>query len=866
MQEKRERERERRRRIREDPVKREEQREKERQKYLKQKQNKVKKSINEMTPREQRKQRKKWRDNIRNFRLKRKQMDEETVTTPDHEVQIENPVHQQKPGRKKNYKILNRNKINRFRKTEKTKKQIEQLKRTAYRYKKRYQRLLKSVEKNKENTLMDVELTPVTKINTLINETQTHDSKKVQQVKKSLIFNEVVKKQLAESYTELKTEKTKRLFKKILNGRVVKKYNMKTALSTVIKYRKTPIFERNIGNKKKVSYLLRNRIQAFLESEINSRVCPGKKDCVTKNKDVKQKRFLCNTLKNLYREFIRLNPNIKLSYVFFCRARPFWITQMKVTDRDTCKCVTHANMELLVHGLYQNDIIFGKKVDDVIRDICCSDQSEACLLRQCETCKDSKPLYKEYDPTRPISYFQWISVKENYFDKKTKQMKQSKKIAKQPQQKKATEVVNIFSKKLELFMGHQARIIHQYNIHSKLKQDLKPSEIIIHCDFSENYGLKYAQETQSFHFGGARQQITLHTVVVYSSESKPKSFCTLSESLNHGPSAIWAHLEPIMVQYCDEGIDTIHFLSDSPTTQYRNKQMFAFLATQLYKCFPKIKRCTWNYQEAGHGKGAPDGIGGVCKRTADRCVAQGRDIPNFSTLVNILKECCPGVLFYTVSLEKIEQFSKIIENNCALISFKGTMKVHQVITNGMNKLWLRSLSCFICDTFCQHYELGVLQYTDPTASSSEDDTLDDTEIISNDVARAVESKIKVNVDDIYSSDDDELSLCLLKANAEKKTVKTGSYILVSLKSDKKHGSNYKYVAVCQSDIEDNEIKVAFLKLCDFQTKDLFKLKENDLSYLKKEQILQVLPEPKLVLKGCRVYYKFPTSIDVFECT
>lgn len=816
-----------------------------------------------MTPREQRQQRKKWKENIQNFRLKRKQMDNETAKPGP----VVNTVQQQKPGRRVNYRIFNRNKINRFRKTENIKKHIQKLKRMASKYKKRYQRLLKSVENNKEqqNDPMDTELTPVTKINTLINETQINDSKKVQQVKKVLIFNEVVQKQLAESYTEIKSEKTKRLFKKILNGRVIKRYNMKTALSTVMKYRKTPMFERKVGTKKKVADLLKSRIQAFLEADINSRVCPGKKDCVTKNKAVKQKRFLCNTLKNLYREFIRLNPNIKLSYVFFCRARPFWITQMKVTDRDTCKCVTHANMDLLVHGLYQNDIIFGKKVDDLIRDMCCSDQSEACLLRQCGTCKHSKPLYKEYDQSRLISYFQWISVKENYFDKKTKQMKQTKKIAKQPQQKKATELVIIFSKKIELFMGHQARIIHQHYIHSKLKQELKPSEIIIHCDFSENYGLKYAEETQSFHFGGARQQITLHTVVVYSSKTKPKSFCTLSESLNHGPPAIWAHLKPIIEEYCDEGIDTVHFLSDSPTTQYRNKQMFAFLAKQLTKCFPKIKRATWNYQEAGHGKGAPDGIGGVCKRTADKCVAQGRDIPNFSTLINILKECCPGIRFHTIPFDKIEKFSKIIENDCAL-TFKGTMKVHQVITDGRNKLWLRSLSCFTCDTFCDHYELGVLQYNHLTASSSDDSDDDLVQIPFTDITNAVENKVKLNVDEIYDSDDDELPLCSLKAKAEKKAVKTGKYILVSLKSDKKHNSNnYKYVAVCQADFEDNEIKVAFLKLCDSKTKDLFKLEENDLSYIKEDQILQILPEPKLVLKGCRVFYKFPISIDVFEC-
>lgn len=78
-----------------------------------------------MTPREQRQQRKKWKENIQNFRLKRKQMDNETAEPGP----VVNTVQQQKPGRRVNYRILNRNKINRFRKTENMKKHIQKLKR-----------------------------------------------------------------------------------------------------------------------------------------------------------------------------------------------------------------------------------------------------------------------------------------------------------------------------------------------------------------------------------------------------------------------------------------------------------------------------------------------------------------------------------------------------------------------------------------------------------------------------------------------------------------------------------------------------------------------------------------------------------------
>lgn len=41
---------------------------------------------------------------------------------------------------------------------------------------------------------------------------------------------------------------------------------------------------------------------------------------------------------------------------------------------------------------------------------------------------------------------------------------------------------------------------------------------------------------------------------------------------------------------------------------------------------------TWNYSESGHGKGAPDGVGGTLKRTADQLIAEGKDLATFQDL------------------------------------------------------------------------------------------------------------------------------------------------------------------------------------------------------------------------------------------
>lgn len=52
--------------------------------------------------------------------------------------------------------------------------------------------------------------------------------------------------------------------------------------------------------------------------------------------------------------------------------------------------------------------------------------------------------------------------------------------------------------------------------------------------------------------------------------------------------------------------------------------------------YPKLINVTYNYSETGHGKGALDGIGGVCKRTADRVVGQGKYISSIDQLIEKL--------------------------------------------------------------------------------------------------------------------------------------------------------------------------------------------------------------------------------------
>lgn len=202
----------------------------------------------------------------------------------------------------------------------------------------------------------------------------------------------------------------------------------------------------------------------------------------------------------------------------------------------------------------------------------------------------------------------------------------------------AGDVTLLFTQNLSKFMGHVARISHQYKVCDHIKRNLINKDVLLHIDFAKNFTTQYAEEPQSVHFGASREQITLHTGVFYS-KLFSKAFCTISTSLRHDPSAIIAHITPIIKTHLEllPEVTHLHFVSDGPTTQYRNKNMFFILSTVLPKNFKQITAITYNFSEAGHGKSAADGVGAVVKRTADQAIAYGNDITNIDSLFKVLQ-------------------------------------------------------------------------------------------------------------------------------------------------------------------------------------------------------------------------------------
>lgn len=679
--------------LKQDPVKHEEVKAADRQRYSKDKELGKKKSIQEMSTRDQRAMRKKWRKNTSDYR-KKKKIQEKTLEMLEKDTPPSSPngTIEERPVPTSRSDTEERSKQNRRKYREAKNKEIKNLElklkklyAEKYKYKNKYYRLKKKQMTEDEKRTH----TPRSSIRRMAKRNNMSDK-----VQRSLLFSAAVSQQIRSNFSQENSRAKKKLFSEVIGGHIIEKYKFKKymeALTSQRCYLKTAK-NRNIRNGLDE---MKKEVQKFLEQDICSRMAPGKKDCITRKKVKKQKRLLNDTLKNLHEKFMKDKPTYQhMSYTMFCRLRPFWIVFPKVSQRDTTMCKKHTNMNLLVSKCSSLKMIKEKCVEELL--------------------SSDGVIFESYDENDSVSYEQWKTVVEIIKVKGIE--KRCQKSVKVEMTSTKEGLKKEFQSQIGPFREHCDNISNQFKVISDLKNDLKEDEIILHFDFSENYNCKYSEEIQSAHFGGSKKQISLHTSVAYyyngNGTSSVKSFCTFSENLRHDPSAICAHLHPVIVDLKDmvKNVKTVHFLSDGPVTQYRNRKMFQlwvlYLAVEL-----GATEMTWNFSEAGHGKGAPDGVGGSVKRLADRYVARGYDVPNLDKLISLLKESNSKTNFHVIENEEIQKMDSLITT--PIPAFKGTLSIHQLTWNKEEPsiIQVRRLSCLTCNTLneCEHFGIGQIK-------------------------------------------------------------------------------------------------------------------------------------------------------------
>ncbi|KAJ8676282.1 hypothetical protein QAD02_012069 [Eretmocerus hayati] len=537
-------------------------------------------------------------------------------------------------------------------------------------------------------------------------------------IRRELIFGEALKQDIRSRYKTTKKNAEKQYLTNLTRGKIIKKYRLMSEVKNnvtpalQIRFRDEPDY---MSFKKKQKSHVENTktsIEKFFVE--NSTIDPGKRAFKKVNGEKVQKRYLNASMVDLHKRFLT-QGTLTVNYSTFTKYRPRYCVEPNVTDRDTCACHVHENFSLLVESLHKNGMIQENSPDKILSKLLCEHRTDECFKRECVVCKHNDiQVETSHVEDGVFNYYQWITEKEDRISAKTKKGIEVQLTKKVMMTSRMSNVVHLFNETLKNFIAHEYRIFHQHNFWKNLKNGITLAVLLFILDFSQNWLCKCLTEVHSFHFGASRQQFSLHTGMAYSGLFN-EGFTTISECLRHDAVAIMTHLKPILDHYLAKlpNVTELHVLSDGPTTQYKNRFAVYVITQFLLNLFPQIARFTWNFSEAGHGKGPADGIGAAVKRAADDQVKYGADILDLSSLMTALEGKVPNVHITTVSNSDITLLESKVDCDLAK-SFNGITKVHQYTWSKEHpkRVFLNTLSCSACapGTRCEHFCIEQLNY------------------------------------------------------------------------------------------------------------------------------------------------------------
>ena len=137
------------------------------------------------------------------------------------------------------------------------------------------------------------------------------------------------------------------------------------------------------------------KVTDFYNSDINSRMMPGMKDCVSMvvngEPSKVQKRLVLMNLKELYFSLKTLHPKL-ISFSAFCKLRPKnCILAGASGTHSVCVCTIHQNVKLMldainVKKLTENSTMPILSYKDCIKEMICTNPNNDCHLNKCQKC------------------------------------------------------------------------------------------------------------------------------------------------------------------------------------------------------------------------------------------------------------------------------------------------------------------------------------------------------------------------------------------------------------------------------------------------------------------------------------------------
>ncbi|KAL3885488.1 hypothetical protein ACJMK2_025541 [Sinanodonta woodiana] len=252
---------------------------------------------------------------------------------------------------------------------------------------------------------------------------------------------------------------------------------------------------------------------------------------------------------NLHDKFRLENPDIKVSRARFYQSRPKYLLLAKFASRRTCLCARHQNMALKLKAMRSLGLNLPKNPDAFIKE---HDTNEK--------------LKKTLETGLPgmVKYTQRKKVVER---KKSRCKEVDESVAK-------TNFIHLMDSQTSEF---RKRVKVQY----QEMRNLRDNEVMLWMDFAENFVCTSVEAFQSSYWNQA--MVSLHTMAVCFPKSQGQrlqSFVGVSDVLCHNATVVYTILKKLvpMLQSTYPSIKTIHYLTNSPKCQYRNKTIFKMLA------------------------------------------------------------------------------------------------------------------------------------------------------------------------------------------------------------------------------------------------------------------------------------------------
>lgn len=239
----------------------------------------------------------------------------------------------------------------------------------------------------------------------------------------------------------------------------------------------------------------------------------GKKESITRNGMKMQRRYMTASGKELHKKY-NDTTHFNVSYPSFMRLRPFYVLKKDGRKRESCQCQRCRNIYSMASALKWHGVIKSADMHDLQKAYICMTENrvnEDCAAGKCSDCPGKLLVDDNMDLEKIVNWSQWTQVKVQVPANNRRDAIEVKKSAKVERTTTGADLARDLDEELSL---RGARHIAVYKHQQELLQNLKPklldTEAIILMDFSENYACKYAEEIQSFHFGGSREQATIH--------------------------------------------------------------------------------------------------------------------------------------------------------------------------------------------------------------------------------------------------------------------------------------------------------------------------------------------------------------------